>query len=148
MRRRTKMYVALGAIVAALAVLLVSGFQSGATYYLEISEAKAKAASLEGQRVRIAGNVAPGTIAWTPQNFSLEFALSNGTDTVPVKYKGVRPDNFADDAPVIAEGKVQADGVFIADKLLMQCPSKYEAKTEAPKAAEGSLLTPLEGGTR
>jgi cytochrome c-type biogenesis protein CcmE len=105
------------------------------------------ASSLQNRRIQIAGNVAKGTTTWIPEKFALAFSLTDGTHSIPVKYKGVRPDNFTDDAQVIAEGKLQADGVFVADKLLMQCPSKYEAKTESPKNPTGSLLETGGGGT-
>jgi cytochrome c-type biogenesis protein CcmE len=128
MRRPVKVGIALAVVAGALVLLLFAGFHSGATYYLEISEVKGRSAEVAGQRVRIAGTVLPGSIVWQPQTFTLTFALTDGRDTVQVAYKGVRPDTFGDNSPVIAEGRVDADGSLLADKLLMQCPSKYEAR--------------------
>ena len=44
-----------------------------------------------------------------------------------VRYKGVKPDNFDEAYHVVAIGKYTGDA-FAADKLLIKCPSKYEAE--------------------
>jgi cytochrome c-type biogenesis protein CcmE len=37
------------------------------------------------------------------------------------------PDLLKDEAQAIVTGKLGADGVFVADELLLKCPSKYAA---------------------
>jgi cytochrome c-type biogenesis protein CcmE len=56
-----------------------------------------------------------------------EFANS----TVTVRYTGVVPDTFKDDAEVIVTGTLGSDGVFQASDLLAKCPSKYEAEAKS-----------------
>jgi cytochrome c-type biogenesis protein CcmE len=56
-----------------------------------------------------------------------EFANS----TVTVRYEGVVPDTFKDDAEVIVTGTLGSDGVFQASDLLAKCPSKYEAEMKS-----------------
>ena len=48
-------------------------------------------------------------------------------ETLPVRYHGMKPDQFDEAHHIVAVGKCQ-DGVFRADKLLIKCPSKYEKK--------------------
>ena len=47
--------------------------------------------------------------------------------TMPVKYRGTKPDQFDSAYHVVAIGKYNAaDEAFHANKLLIKCPSKYE----------------------
>jgi cytochrome c-type biogenesis protein CcmE len=46
-----------------------------------------------------------------------------------VIYKGPKPDMLKDEAQAILTGTVNSDGIFLAEELLLKCPSKYE---EAP----------------
>ncbi len=48
--------------------------------------------------------------------------------TVTVRYTGIVPDNFKDDAEVIVTGTLGSDGVFTGTEVLAKCPSKYEAE--------------------
>ena len=60
----------------------------------------------------------------------LEFTLTGKENSLPVNYKGVVPDNFADDIEVVVEGRLADSGVFEANKLMTKCESKYKAKVE------------------
>jgi cytochrome c-type biogenesis protein CcmE len=51
--------------------------------------------------------------------------------TITVRYAGIVPDTFKDDAEVIVSGSVKGDGTFVAKDLIAKCPSKYEAKSKA-----------------
>lgn len=54
---------------------------------------------------------------------------SPDTTAIPVVYNRVKPDLLADDVEVVVEGTL-VDGVFQARKVLVKCPSKYEAELE------------------
>jgi cytochrome c-type biogenesis protein CcmE len=47
---------------------------------------------------------------------------------LPITYEGIVPDAFAQSDAVVVEGEYSPDGVFHADTLVVQCPSKYEAR--------------------
>ena len=93
------------------------------------------------KRLRVAGNVAPGSIK--RQGTHLEFLLAEEDRTLPVVYTGTEapPDTFKDNAQALAEGKFGRDGVFHASNLQAKCASKYAPKQPgqpgAP-AAEGN----------
>jgi cytochrome c-type biogenesis protein CcmE len=59
---------------------------------------------------------------------TLEFNMVEGEEVLPVTYEGIVPDAFAQSEAVVVEGQYSADGVFHADTLTVQCPSKYEAR--------------------
>lgn len=112
-------------IVAALASLLYTGFREGAVYYYTIAELKENSSSLTGKDIRVAGNVADGSIEWEAESLTLRFTMSDEEDSLPVVYKGIIPDNFEGGREVVVYGKYDQDGIFSADSILTKCPSKY-----------------------
>jgi len=125
--------------VAAIAYLIVSGMRGATVYSLTVSELKAKGQAAIGQGVRVAGKLDGRSVSWDANGLVLRFTIRDGAETLPVVYKGVKPDMFNDSAEVIVEGKLQPDGVFEAKTLLLKCPSKYESGTpiyETPAAKQ------------
>ena len=59
--------------------------------------------------------------------FVFSIADEETGETMLVRYKGVKPDNFDEAYHIVAIGKYTGDA-FAADKLLIKCPSKYEAE--------------------
>ena len=62
---------------------------------------------------------------------TVAFVMTDGGRELPVRYHGIIPDTFVDDADVVVEGALGADGTFAAHTLLAKCPSKYEAAEKA-----------------
>ena len=61
---------------------------------------------------------------------------------MPVVYKGVLPDLFKEGKGVVAQGKVGADGIFVASEVL----AKHDENYMPPEAAE-ALKRAKEQGT-
>jgi cytochrome c-type biogenesis protein CcmE len=51
-----------------------------------------------------------------------------------VSYNGVMPDLMKGEAQAIMDGRIDENGVFHADTLLMKCPTRYES--DVPGQAE------------
>ena len=117
-------------IVLAIAYLTVNGLRDNATYYLEINEVLAESADLDDHRIRMGGKVLPGSISVDTQNLIYDFQIHQDGQSVSVHYQGTTPDIFGDDIHVIIEGKMQHNGIFHADILTAQCPSKMVARIE------------------
>lgn len=81
------------------------------------------------ERIRVGGRIAPEPITYkTEPEIVLLFKLENPqnpTGSIPVIYKGLKPDMFAAGRDVIIDGDY-IRGTLQATKLLTQCPSKYE----------------------
>jgi cytochrome c-type biogenesis protein CcmE len=77
------------------------------------------------KRLRVAGNVQPGSIH--RQGTHVEFVLAESGRTLNVVYSGTEapPDTFKDNANALAEGNYGRDGVFHAKQLQAKCASKY-----------------------
>ena len=113
--------------------LMISGFGAGKVYYHTVDEFVQLPRPSQEQFVRVSGVVAPGTIQWEPTQVRLQFVLASadgGTATLPVRYDKVKPDLLQDNVPVVVEGHLGSDGSLVAERVLVKCPSKYEAAGE------------------
>lgn len=126
-KRRSGTKYLVGGVVFALAVayLIYSSAQGAGVYYHTIGEVK-EGAGGSGQ-VRVIGTVVGGSINYDAKTMIAEFTIADGSQTLPVVFKGVLPDAFVADAEVIVEGRYVAGEPFQAKNLLTKCPSKYEA---------------------
>ena len=129
-------------IVVALGYLAYTGVQDSKSYYVTIKELNGMGNSAYTKRLRVAGNVQPGSIK--RQGTHLEFQLVELNRTLPVVYNGSEapPDTFKDNAQALAEGKFGHDGIFHATNIQAKCASKYAPKQGgqpfgATPAAEG-----------
>jgi cytochrome c-type biogenesis protein CcmE len=126
--RRLKFLILGCGIVATMGGLLIVAMNgpSGMAYYYTVSEFMAQ----PGQRTdgfRINGKVDTGSIVRQASGQDVAFVMTDGSTSLPVRYHGIIPDTFVDDADVVVEGRLGPDGTFDAHTLLAKCPSKYEA---------------------
>ena len=123
-----------GAVLIAAAVgwLVYAGIRSTAEYELGLDTFFPQREAYAGQDVRVRGWVRPGSVQKDARTNVMAFDLArqDGTSAVPVAYTGVPPDMFSEGREVIVEGRWVA-GTFSAKQIMTQCPSKYEAKSEA-----------------
>ena len=123
--------IAMVVIVGALSYLAFTGIQESKSYYVTISELRQQSAqsnALYAKRLRVAGNVTPGSIRRS--GMKVEFTLTENENTLPVIYTGTEapPDTFKDDAQALAEGHFGHDGIFHATGIQAKCASKYAPK--------------------
>lgn len=125
------------AIVGTLIWLAASGINESKTYYRTISELQGLRGAELAKRVRVTGDVVPGSIRrdGTQVHFKIVEKEKNLFLDVVYTGKDPLPDTFRDDAQAMADGKLQADGSFHASSIAAKCPSKYEAKPGGQPAA-------------
>lgn len=116
------------AMVGILGFLIYTASQQNMVYYYTASELLADPAAQSGKPVRLGGRVVAGTIQKDPQSLMLTFSLRDEATSIPVRYTGVVPDTFQEEADGIVEGTYREDGIFYASTLLAKCPSKYERR--------------------
>lgn len=118
-------------IVGSLVWLAMGGIADTKTYYKTISELGQMGATARSTRLRIGGDVRPGSIVRHGNQVS--FTLHQGPQILNVVYTGTDPlpDTFKDNAQALADGRLGPDGVFEAKKIQAKCASKYEAKPPA-----------------
>ena len=133
-------------ILIAISYLAYTGVQESKSYYVTIKELNGMGDKAYTERLRVAGNVKPGTIKRT--GLHLEFTLDEEGRLLPISYSGTDapPDTLKDDAQALAEGEMGRDGVFHAKHLQAKCASKYAPKpgattpTTAPVAQSSSTM--------
>ena len=115
-------------IVGCLVWLAVGGISDTKTYYKTIAELAQMGSAAHGERLRVGGDVQPGSIV--KKGPQVAFVLHQGAKTLSVVYAGTDPlpDTFKDNAQALADGRLGPDGVFEANKIQAKCASKYEAK--------------------
>src|SRR5271166_3182900 len=146
MSTQGRRYIRFGAVIAiillSLGYLAYTGVRDSKSYYVTIKELNGMGSGAYSKRLRVAGNVVPGSIK--RQGTHLEFLLVEQDRTLPVVYAGSEapPDTFKDNAQALAEGKYGHDGVFHATNIQAKCASKYAPKQPsqpgAAPAAEGN----------
>jgi cytochrome c-type biogenesis protein CcmE len=134
-----KNYLKFGGLVAAilgvLGWLAASGVSDSKTYYKTIPELAAMGSHAKGQRVRVGGDVVPGSIV--RDGAEVRFTLHQNAQQLKVVYRGADPlpDTFRDGSQALADGRLGPNGVFEATKVQAKCASKYEAKPPQNKNA-------------
>ncbi len=120
----------LGLVVAGLAVLAVaSGFVINAldnnlSYFFSPTEVKEGKAP--GNHVfRLGGLVESGSVQRSEGSLDVHFTVTDGPQKINVVYTGILPDLFAEGQGVIAQGKLNANGVFVADEVLAKHDENY-----------------------
>jgi cytochrome c-type biogenesis protein CcmE len=119
-------------ILLSLGYLAYTGVQDSKSYYVTIKELNKMGNDAYSKRLRVAGNVVPGSIKRTGTR--VDFLLKEETLTLPVSYTGTEapPDTFKDDSQALADGSFGRDGVFHAKQLQAKCASKYAPKQGQP----------------
>jgi cytochrome c-type biogenesis protein CcmE len=115
-------------VVGSLVWLAVGGIQDTKTYYKTIPELAQMGKPAQAQRLRVGGDVQPGSIV--KRGTQVSFVLHQGSQRLNVVYSGTDPlpDTFKDNAQALADGRLGPDGVFQASKIQAKCASKYESK--------------------
>ena len=133
MNRYLKFGIPIVAILGCLAWLANSGISESKTYFKTIPELAKLGDRAHTDRLRVNGYVRTGSIVHSGSG--VKFTLvenpggANEGQTLEVTYNGIDPlpDTFKDQAQALAEGKLNADGTFHANKIQAKCASKYEA---------------------
>lgn len=126
----------LGLIVGGVAVLgvavylVMSAFQQNLVFFFSPTQVAANEAPV-GRAFRVGGLVEEGSVQRTADGLTVLFKVTDTSHTVPVAYKGILPDLFKEGKGVVAQGKMEADGVFHASEVL----AKHDENYMPPEAA-------------
>jgi cytochrome c-type biogenesis protein CcmE len=130
-------------IVLALGYLAYTGVQENKSYYVTIKELRGMGDGAYAKRLRVAGNVQPGSIKRSGTN--VNFTLVENDQLLNVVYTGTEPppDTFKDNAQALAEGSFGHDGVFHAKQIQAKCASKYAPQQNPSGASTMSAVMPV-----
>jgi cytochrome c-type biogenesis protein CcmE len=125
-RAKRRAVVAAAVCVAAIVTIVVLGvvLSKNVVYFRTVSEAVDQRAGAGDDRLRVAGEVVPGTIAETRQG--VRFEVTDGKATIPVVHRGDPPGLFKDGAPVVCEGHWSKGAAFDSDRILIKHGNEYK----------------------
>jgi cytochrome c-type biogenesis protein CcmE len=149
MKPRTKRMLAIVAGVATLGIataLVLNAFQSNLVFFFSPTQVSQQEAPKD-RAFRIGGLVETGSIRRDPNGLSVSFVVTDTAKTVPVTYTGMLPDLFQEGKGVVAQGKLRADGVFVADQVLAKHDENYmpPEAADALEAAKRGQMKSLKG---
>jgi len=123
-KQRRATFIGLGIGILGVAVLLVLyALRDTIVFFHTPSEVTAKQIPA-GKRIRLGGLVAEGSLK-RGEGLTVGFAITDTVKTIPVSYTGILPDLFREGQGVVAEGKLDAAGRFLADGVLAKHDENY-----------------------
>jgi cytochrome c-type biogenesis protein CcmE len=123
----------IGGGVAALALsatLVLSAFQKNLVFFFSPSQIVNNEAP-QNRTFRIGGLVEAGSVRREADGLTTSFVVTDTANRIPVSYKGALPDLFKEGKGVVSQGKLGADGVFVASEVL----AKHDENYMPPEAA-------------
>ncbi len=132
-RRGVLIGTSLGVLALAVGLVLYAMRDSIVFFYTPSEIAKMEITP--GQRIRLGGLVDKGSVV-RGEGTSVRFAITDMTKSLPVTYEGVLPDLFREEQGVVAEGTLEADGIFHADSVLAKHDENYMPPEVAKKLKE------------
>lgn len=116
------------------ATLVLNALKSNLQLFYSPSELVAGAAPKE-RTFRLGGLVEEGSIKRENDGLTVNFVLTDRAENVNVIFKGILPDLFKEGQGAVALGKINDDGVFMADEVLAKHDETY-MPPEVAKALE------------
>jgi cytochrome c-type biogenesis protein CcmE len=124
-RKQRLLLIALMVIGAGLAVAFaLKSFNENLMYFFppaDVVEGKAPKDTL----FRLGGMVVKGSVVRPDKGLLVRFKLTDFKKEVTVEYSGILPDLFREGQGIVAHGKLNAQGVFVAEEVLAKHDENY-----------------------
>jgi cytochrome c-type biogenesis protein CcmE len=141
-RKRRRLYVLLLALagIGTATALVLASLGDNISFFLSPSQVHAEHYGTKRQ-FRLGGLVENGSV--TRSGTTTLFTVTDTVEEVRVSYTGILPDLFREGQGVVANGHLDASGVFVADEVLAKHDEKYMPPEvhDALKAAGASIET-------
>ncbi|MNQ86198.1 Cytochrome c-type biogenesis protein CcmE [compost metagenome] len=96
-------------------------------------------------RIRAGGMVEKGSVQRSGDSLDVQFVVTDFAKSVTIRYHGILPDLFREGQGIVALGKLNADGVLVADEVLAKHDENY-MPPEVTKALKESGQLPKKEG--
>jgi cytochrome c-type biogenesis protein CcmE len=132
-QRLVLVVLAVTALVGAV-LLAMWGLQDRAAYFVTPSDIAAGKAPPD-KAMRLGGMVVTGSLKRDPDGLTVRFVVSDTKAETPVIFRGITPDLFREGSGVVAEGRLAASGLFVADNILAKHDERYMPPQMADETA-------------
>ena len=140
MNKRSRRKVLIFAIVFGVAVATVLGltaFEENLLYFYSPTQVKEGEAP-QTHSFRVGGLVVDGSVIREPDSLTVQFDITDNTESMTVEYTGILPDLFREGQGIVAMGNLQGNGRFVAQEVLAKHDENYMPPevADALKASE------------
>jgi cytochrome c-type biogenesis protein CcmE len=124
--RKKRLYIVLAILAGAgIAVALaLSALQQNINLFYSPTQI-ANGEAPQDTRIRAGGLVEEGSVKRSGDSLDTDFVVTDGAKNVTIRYSGILPDLFREGQGIVAMGKLNADGVLIADEVLAKHDENY-----------------------
>ncbi len=134
--RHKRAAIIIGALLAlgVAAYFVLNAFQSNLVFFFSPTQVAAGEAP-KNRTFRIGGLVKEGSVK--RDNLTVAFVVTDTAKELPVTYTGILPDLFKEGKGVVAQGKFDDSGKFVASEVLAKHDENYmppEAKAALDQA--------------
>ena len=125
--------------VAVATALGLTAFQENLLYFYSPTQVHAGEAP-DNRAFRIGGLVVTGSVERESEGLGVKFELTDNTETMTVEYTGILPDLFREGQGIVAMGRLQPNGTFVAEEVLAKHDENYMPPevADALKASEAA----------
>lgn len=121
----------LAIVVVAIAIMVIMSTATDASTYVTFEEARELSKGGNSKKIHVVGTLKKNElgdiqgIETSPDQLAFKFLMVDQMNQEQeVIYPNPMPTDFVRSEQVVVVGAYQ-DGVFLADKILLKCPSKY-----------------------
>ena len=116
--------------VGAATTLVLRAFESNLVFFYSPTQVAAHEAPTT-RAFRVGGLVQQGSVQRASSGLTVNFVVTDGAHQVPVRYTGMLPDLFREGKGVVAQGRLDGSGWFVAQQVL----AKHDENYMPPEAA-------------
>jgi cytochrome c-type biogenesis protein CcmE len=135
-QRRTTLIIG-GLVAIGIATFFVlRAFNENLVFFYTPTQIASKEAPTN-KNFRIGGMVVQNSLQREPGGLKVAFVVTDMVNSIPVEYSGILPDLFKEGKGVVAQGKLNDKGVFVASQVLAKHDENYmppEAKSALDSA--------------
>ncbi|MBV2134575.1 cytochrome c maturation protein CcmE [Pseudomonas sp. MAP12] len=144
--RKKRLFIILG-ILAGVGVavgLALSALQQNINLFYTPTQIAAGEAP-QDTRIRAGGMVRTGSVSRSADSLDVQFVVTDFAKDVTIRYRGILPDLFREGQGIVALGRLNEEGVLVADEVLAKHDEKYmppevtKALKDSGKLPEGSM---------
>ena len=125
-RKRRRLYLVLFgmALLGVATALMLNAFSDNLVFFHTPSDVTAKSFE-QDRRFRLGGLVEEESVKKAEDGMTTHFRITDHDNAIKVVFKGSLPDLFREGQGVVAEGKLDASGVFLASEALAKHDENY-----------------------
>ncbi|MGF1592528.1 MAG: cytochrome c maturation protein CcmE [Kiloniellaceae bacterium] len=150
-RKRRRLYIVVAVLVVfgSATALVLTALEDSLDLFQSPSQILAAPPPPE-RGIRLGGLVEEGTVLRSTDGLGVTFRITDGAQSVPVRYQGILPDLFREGQGVITVGNMAEGGTFVAREVLAKHDENYlprevvDALKESGQWREGEAM----GGSR